>query len=60
MYSFLDWEFIEYLGLGIELNRYVAILWQPLLYSIRTSDPNTFAPYDGGIDTWRLNFEFTW
>jgi len=59
-HPFIDWEFMEYLGLGVELNRHVAIQWQPLLYSIRTSDPNTFAPYDGGIDTWRLNFEFTW
>ena len=60
MYSFLDWEFIEYLGLGIELNRHVAILWQPLLYSIRTNAYKASNPYDNGLDTWRLGMEFTW
>lgn len=60
MYSFLDWEFMEYLGLGIELNRHVAIQWQPLLYSIRTNAYKTSNPYDNGLDTWRLGMEFTW
>lgn len=59
-YAIQDWEFLEYLGFGVELNRHVAIQWQPLLYSIRTNAPEKWAPYDGGIDSWRMTFEFTW
>jgi hypothetical protein len=57
--SYADWEFVDYLGIGLELYRYVTIQWQILVASIRTNVDEIEA-YHNGIDTWRLNLDVAW
>ena len=57
--SYADWEFVDYLGIGLELYRHVTIQWQILVASIRTNVSEIEA-YDTGIDTWRLNLDVAW
>ena len=58
-FSAADWDFLEYLGFGIEFYRHVSIQWQILLLSLRTNVDEPFA-YVGGIASWRINMDFAW
>ncbi len=58
-FSAADWDFLEYLGFGIEFYRHVSIQWQILLLSLRTNVDEPFA-YVGGSATWRISMDFAW
>lgn len=51
-----DWEFLGYLGFGIEFTRHVSIQWQMLLINAVTniSEPIN---YELLVDTWRINLD---
>ena len=51
-----DWEFLGYLGFGIEFTRHVSIQWQMLLINAVTniSEPIN---YELLVDTWRINID---
>lgn len=56
----IDWDFMEYLGIGVELNRRFFVQYQLLLVSLRTNDFKVFGVYDAGINTWRLTLGYMW
>ena len=51
-----DWEFLGYLGFGIELTRHLSIQWQMLLINAVTYT-NEILNYKLLADTWRLNLD---
>lgn len=53
----IDWEFLGYLGFGIELTRHISIQWQMLLINAVTYSANVLN-YKLLADTWRLSLDF--
>lgn len=51
-----DWEFLGYLGFGIELTRHLSIQWQMLLINAVTYETKILN-YKLLADTWRLNLD---
>ena len=51
-----DWEFLSYLGFGIEFTRHISIQWQMLLIDAVTYT-NEILNYKLLTDTWRLNLD---
>lgn len=58
VYNIEDFEFLSFLGLGIELFRHVSIEWQFLLSSLRTYDGDNWDCWRNGTNTWRLKLDF--
>lgn len=56
----IDWDFMEYLGIGVEWNKRFFAQYQLLLVSVRTHDGKVFGVYDAGINTWRLSVGCLW
>lgn len=52
-----DWEFLGFLGFGIELTRHFSVQWQLLLLNIVTYSEETLN-YRLFDETWRLNLDF--
>ena len=64
-YKTEDWEFLEYVGVGIEVNRYVSLQWQYLLLSTVTySDYTYYVNYFNNTNadeiTWRVILDIAW
>lgn len=63
-YKTEDWEFLEYAGIGVEVNRYVSLQWQFLLFSTVTySDTRYYSNYLDIFDekiTWRAILDIVW
>lgn len=55
-FSDTDWEFLGYLGFGIEFTRHVSIQWQMLLINAVTNIDETIN-YKLLADTWRINLD---
>lgn len=51
-----DWEFLGYLGFGIEFTRHVSIQWQMLLIDAVTYSSEVIN-YELLVDTWRINLD---
>ena len=51
-----DWEFLGYLGFGIEFTRHVSVQWQMLLFNALTYTDET-VNYKLLTDTWRLGLD---
>ena len=52
-----DWEFLGYLGFGIEFTRHVSIQWQMLLINAVTYAGDEPINYELLADTWRINLD---
>ena len=54
-----DWEFLLYLGVGVEITRHFSIQWQiaPLY---RTTYTYVDANYGEDTDVWRINIDIAW
>ena len=52
-----DWEFLGYLGFGIEFTRHVSIQWQMLLINAVTYAGDEPINYELLADTWRINID---
>ena len=55
-YADTDWEFLGYLGFGIEFTRHVSIQWQMLLINAVTNIEENIN-YKLLVDTWRLSLD---
>lgn len=53
-----DFEFLNFIGFGVEIFRHVSIEWQLLIMSLRTYDGDNWECYNEGTDTWRLKLDF--
>jgi hypothetical protein len=51
-----DWEFLGYLGFGIEFTRHVSVQWQMLLIDAVTYSAKVLN-YGLLLDTWRINLD---
>ena len=61
-YALADWEFLPYIGLGVEFNRRISLQWQVAPVSIvtyTTSVNNYYCDDENGL-TWRLNLDYAW
>ena len=61
-YALPDWEFLTYVGFGIELSRRVSLQWQFLPVSIVTNidtNNNYYCDDSDGL-TWRISMDFAW
>lgn len=58
-YTAGDWEFLWYLGFGVEITRGFTIQWQfaPIC---RTTYTWVSDNYGEGINVWRINLDFAW
>jgi hypothetical protein len=64
-YKSEDWEFLEYVGVGIEFNRFISLQWQFLLLSTVTySDYQYYGNYFNNTNadeiTWRVILDIAW
>ena len=64
-YKSEDWEFLEYVGIGIEFNRFISLQWQFLLLSTVTySDYQYYGNYFNNTNadeiTWRVILDIAW
>ena len=61
-YAKSDWEFLLYLGFGLELKRICSIQWQVLPISIVTYADriNNYYTDDSDGVTWRMSVDFVW
>lgn len=55
-YADIDWEFLGYLGFGIEFTRHISIQWQMLLINAVTNISENIN-YKLLADTWRLSLD---
>src|SRR5690554_171445 len=53
-----DWEFMEYIGLGLEISRHVSLQWQFAIFAARTNVDFATMAYDTNLKTWRINADF--
>ena len=51
-----DWEFVGYLGLGIEITRHFSLQYQWLLWSARTYDEVAY----NSFDSWKASMDIAW
>ena len=51
-----DWEFVGYLGLGIEITRHFSLQYQWLLWSARTYDEVAY----NSLDSWKVSLDIAW
>lgn len=54
-----DWDFMGYLGFGVELTRHFSLEWQILLHSHRTYASYGWRSHEQGSRTWRLKLDFS-
>ena len=64
-YKSEDWEFLEYVGIGVEFNRFISLQWQFLLLSTVTySDYRYYGNYFNNTNadeiTWRVILDIAW
>lgn len=61
-YAFSDWEFLTFVGFGIEMSRAISFQWQFLPVSIVTNTDaitNYYCDDSDGM-TWRLSMDVSW
>jgi len=51
-----DWEFVGYLGLGVEITRHFSLQYQWLLWSARTYDEVAYT----SLDSWKVSMDIAW
>lgn len=54
-----DWDFMGYLGFGVELTRHFSLEWQMLLHSHRTYEDCGVRSHEQGPRTWRFKLDFS-
>ena len=57
-YASSDFDFLGFLGLGLEIYRHVSIEWQWLASAKSTYADDKGTPYKDGADTWRVKLDF--
>ncbi len=55
-YSDEDWEFVGWLGFGVEFTRHFSVEYQMMLFSTSTGIGHEYYPED----SWRVNLQFAW
>jgi hypothetical protein len=61
-YAFSDWEFLTFVGFGIEMSRAISFQWQFLPVSIVTNTDaitNYYCDDSDGM-TWRFSIDASW
>ncbi len=53
-----DLEFLEYIGIGVEIYRRISIEWQWLAASQSSFADDKGSPYQDGLDTWQVKLDF--
>lgn len=56
MFEASDWEFVGYLGLGVEITRHFSLQYQWLLWSARTYDEVAYY----SLDSWKVSVDIAW
>lgn len=61
-YALPDWEFLTYVGVGIEFSRFFSLQWQFLPVSIVTNTDtiNNYYCDDSDGLTWRISMDIAW
>lgn len=57
-YASSDFDFLGFMGIGLEIYRHVSIEWQWLAIAKSTYADDKGTPYKDGADTWRVKLDF--
>lgn len=59
-YNFADWEFLLYVGYGVEIYRHISLQWQFSFLSLVTYSDELMNYDQDDLDTWRLSLDYAW
>lgn len=59
-YNFADWEFLLYVGCGVEIYRHISLQWQFSPLSLVTYSDELMNYDQDDLDTWRLSLDYAW
>ncbi len=59
-YNFADWEFLLYVGYGVEIYRHISLQWQFSPLSLVTYSDELMNYDQDDLDTWRLSLDYAW